>query len=144
VPTCNPNRLHVPIEMKSIESNGIWLPTAEVLNQTGRIAYTVAFLLCRGKRAQAVETLVGIAQLDPWLPELDLRPASVANSHRLSVEQAKAGLVWYYNSAHDFRKAEHYHEQALSWRIRRLNLVRFPWVSTRNVLSFVVSFLRVE
>lgn len=81
---------------------------------------------CRGKRQQAVETLVTTAQMDPWLPELELRPPAVAHAHRLSVEQAKVGLVWYYNSCHDALRANKYRDDAVFWRIRRLNQVLFP------------------
>eukprot|EP00892_Ulva_mutabilis_P006232 jgi/Ulvmu1/3981/UM182_0009.1 len=80
-----------------------------------------------GKRQQAVETLVKIAQMDPWLPELELRPPAVAHAHRISVEQAKVGLVWYFNSCHDAIRANKYHDDAVFWRIRRLNQEAATW-----------------
>lgn len=64
------------------------------------------------------------AQMDPWLPELELRPPAVAHAHRVSVEQAKVGLVWYYNSRHDALRANKYRDDAFFWRVRRLNQVR--------------------
>lgn len=66
------------------------------------------------------------AQMDPWLPELELRPPAVSHAHRLSVEQAKVGLVWYYNSRHDALRANKYRDDAVFWRIRRLNQVLPP------------------
>ena len=78
---------------------------------------------CRGKREQAVETLHEIASLDPWIPELELRPPEVAHAHRVSVEQAKSGLVWYYNSSNDCLKANRYRDDAMLWKMRRMSQV---------------------
>lgn len=61
--------------------------------------------------------------MDPWLPELELRPPAVSHAHRISVEQAKVGLVWYFNSCHDAIRANKYRDDAFFWRIRRLNQV---------------------
>lgn len=81
--------------------------------------------MCRGKREQAVERLHEIASLDPWIPELELRPPEVAHAHRVSVEQAKSGLVWYYNSSHDSLKANRYRDDAMLWKMHRMSQVPF-------------------
>ena len=70
-----------------------------------------------------METLHEIASLDPWIPELELRPPEVAHAHRVSVEQAKSGLVWYYNSSNDCLKANRYRDDAMLWKMRRMSQV---------------------
>jgi hypothetical protein len=79
---------------------------------------------CRGKRQQAVDILQEIAEMDPSLPEYELRPPQVASSHRRSVEHAKMGLVHYYDHRHDHRNADYYRELVMSWRLRSMASVR--------------------
>lgn len=82
-----------------------------------------------------MEILQDIAEMDPWLPEYELRPLQVANGHRRSVEHAKMGLVHYYQHRHNQRKADYYRELITSWRVRSLTqvCVRVAGCSSRFV-----------
>ena len=89
--------------------------------------------MCSGKRQQAVELLQDIAEMDPWLPEYELRPPQVASCHRRSVEHAKMGLVHYYEHRHDSRHADYYRALVMSWRVRNLSSVRTPFLVFANI-----------
>jgi hypothetical protein len=93
------------------------VPTSLILT---KYALVVA---ARGKRKHAVHVLERVAEMDPWKPEFELRPPQVASSHRGSVENAKLGLVHYYNQCHDQRKADYYRDLVLSWRVRNIAAV---------------------
>lgn len=62
--------------------------------------------------------------MDAWVPEYELRPAQVSESHRRSVDQAQTALLSYYNLRQDARKAALYHERTIAWRVNTMATVR--------------------
>jgi hypothetical protein len=94
------------------------VPTSLILTKHALV------VAARGKRSQAVDVLERVAEMDPCKPEFELRPPQVTSSHRSSVENAKLGLLHYYNQRHDQRKADYYRDLVVSWRMRNIAAVR--------------------